>query len=500
MTLDPAPTRRRGWSLRRRLVVGILALLAVVSLVVGGLSVLALRQSLVGRLDDQVRDAVARAETPFGAPGPGDVDGDGDEDPTRDGEPGNRIGTLVLRLDGDRVVRAEFTQDDGEVVELSDEQVAAITSVALVEDRLQTVRVPGIGEFRIGTGDSRRPGESVIAGLPTADVDRTLGSLALIFALVTLVALAIAALAGRWVVGVALRPLTRVTATARRVAELPLARGEVALAERVPDPDPATEVGQLGSALNRMLEHVESSLRSRQDSEANVRRFVADASHELRTPLASIRGYSELTRRSGLEVPEDIAFALARIEAESIRMSGLVDDLLLLARLDADRDAPVAEDRSGIDRAPVDLGPLVATAVADARAAAPDHDWAWVPPATDVVVRGDANRLHQVVTNLLANARVHTPPGTSVTVRLEVAGSVARLVVEDDGPGIPADLQPRLFERFVRGDGSRSRATGSTGLGLAIVAAVVEAHGGEVAVSSAPGATRFEISLPLASP
>lgn len=497
---DAAPGRR-GWSLRRRLVVGILLLLAMLSLVVGGLSVLALRQSLVGRLDDQVRDAVARAESPFTVPGPGDGDGDADgDDSPRDREPANRIGTLLLRLEGGEVVQAEFTDDDGDVVPLSTEQVAAIVGADLDEGRLETVRVPGLGEFRVGGGDSRRPGESVIAGLPTAEVDRTLGSLTVIFALVTVVALVVAAVAGRWVVGVALRPLARVTATARRVAELPLARGEVALAERVPDPDPATEVGQLGAALNRMLEHVESSLRIRQDSEANVRRFVADASHELRTPLASIRGYSELTRRSGLEVPEDIAFALARIEAESIRMSGLVDDLLLLARLDADREAPDPGARSGIDRSPVDLAALVATAVADARAASPDH--AWIAEATEgeLWVRGDANRLHQVVTNVLANARVHTPPGTRVTIGLERVRGEAVLSISDDGPGIPLDLQPRLFERFVRGDGSRSRATGSTGLGLAIVAAVVEAHQGTVSVDSVPGATRFEIHLPLASP
>lgn len=498
MSATEAATPRRGWSLRRRLVVGILLLLAAVSVVVGGLSVLALRQSLVGRLDDQVRDAVTRAEAPLESPGPGDGDGDGDDSPR--GEPGNRIGTLLVVLEGERVIRAEFTGDDGDVVALSEEQVAAVTAVDLDDDRLRTVRVPELGEFRVGAGDARHPGETVIAGLPTAEVDRTLGSLALIFALVTLVALVIAAIAGRWVVGVALRPLARVTATARRVAELPLARGEVALADRVPHPDPATEVGQLGAALNRMLEHVESSLRARQDSEANVRRFVADASHELRTPLASIRGYSELTRRSGLTVPEDIAFALDRIEAESIRMSGLVDDLLLLARLDADRDSPDPGTRAGIDLGPVDLGPLVATALADARAAAPDHEWRWEEPEADVVVRGDVNRLHQVVANLLANARVHTPPGTRVTVRLETRGPRATVIVEDDGPGIPVDLQPRLFERFVRGDGSRSRATGSTGLGLAIVAAVVEAHGGDVTVESRPGATRFEIHLPLASP
>jgi two-component system OmpR family sensor kinase len=473
---------RPPWSLRRRLVVGIVALLAVVSVVVGVSSVVALRQSLVARLDEQVVDAAARAAGPlFG--------GQGDE-------PGNRIGTLVLRQVDGVVVRAEYVTESGEDVELTDGQIARLLALDVREQPV-SVDLGDLGEFRVVARERPAPGDTTtIAGLSTADVSATTTNLALIFVLVTFAALLIAALAGTQVVRVALRPLGRVAATARRVAELPLARGQVTLAERVPESDPRTEVGQVGAAFNRMLEHVESALRSRQESEEKVRQFVADASHELRTPLASIRGYSELTRRSGLELPDDIVYALARIESESVRMTSLVEELLLLARLDAGQE---------LVHGTVDLVPLLADAVSDAHAASPEHHWRVEAADQPVVVVGAANRLHQVVGNLLANARVHTPAGTTVTVSVTTEGpasdgGAAVLTVADDGPGIPADLQPVLFERFARGDASRTRATGSTGLGLAIVAAVIEAHRGSVTVQSRPGATRFIVRLPLAAP
>jgi two-component system OmpR family sensor kinase len=333
----------------------------------------------------------------------------------------------------------------------------------------------------------------VVVGQSLADINTTTTNLLLIFALVTLVALIAAGVAGTIVVRVALRPLGRVVATATRVSELQLAKGEVALADRVPDADTDThtEVGQVGAALNRLLGHVESALVARQASEDKVRQFVADASHELRTPLASIRGYSELTRRGGHRLPDDVVRSLARIESESIRMTSLVEDLLLLARLDAGRELVLGE---------VDLVPLVADAVSDAHAAAPDHEWPLQTPTSAVVVTGDGARLHQVVANLLANARTHTPAGTRVTTSLSVEGGDALIAVADDGPGIPPGLLPVLFERFARGDGSRSRVTGSTGLGLAIVAAVVDAHHGTVTVQSTPGDTRFVVRIPLRLP
>jgi two-component system OmpR family sensor kinase len=252
----------------------------------------------------------------------------------------------------------------------------------------------------------------------------------------------------------------------------------------VPDPDPDTEIGKVGIALNRMLDHVGDALKARHDSETRVRQFVADASHELRTPLAAIRGYAELTRRSGEEVSPQIAHAMSRVESEAVRMTSLVEDMLLLARLD---------DGRPLERTEVDLSRLVLDVVGDARISAPEHRWKIALPEDPVTITGDVQRLHQVVGNLLSNARTHTPPGTTVTTGLTVHSGRVAITVTDDGPGIPEGLE--VFERFARGDSSRSRAAGSTGLGLSIVAAVVGAHDGEVTVQSVPGKTTFTVSL-----
>jgi two-component system OmpR family sensor kinase len=259
-----------------------------------------------------------------------------------------------------------------------------------------------------------------------------------------------------------------------------------------PDTDPRTEVGQVGGALNRMLDHVTHALTARQASETRVRRFVADASHELRTPLASIRGYAELTRRFGGPLGDDAQHNISRIESEAQRMTSLVEDLLLLARLDAQRELEESE---------VDLSRLLVDVVSDAHAAGRDHTWDLELPDEPVIVRGDDARLHQVFANLLANARVHTPADTRVTVELaKPVHDTVTVLVRDTGPGIPAELQPNLFERFVRGDSSRNRKTGSTGLGLSIVNAVVQAHHGSVSVESAPGSTTFAVRLPVHQP
>ncbi len=256
---------------------------------------------------------------------------------------------------------------------------------------------------------------------------------------------------------------------------------------RVPDADPGTEVGQVGAAMNRMLRHVERALAARHASEQRVRQFVADASHELRTPLAAIRGYAELTRRVRDEVPPDVTHAIGRVESEAARMTTLVEDLLLLARLDSGR--PLA-------REPVELSRLVVDAVGDAHIADPSRRYQLDLPAEPVVAPGDEQRLHQVLANLLANARTHTPPETLVTVALAGGADEVRLTVADNGPGIPPALLPDIFQRFARADTSRSRAAGSTGLGLSIVDAVVAAHGGRVEVASRPGDTVFAVHLP----
>jgi two-component system OmpR family sensor kinase len=286
-----------------------------------------------------------------------------------------------------------------------------------------------------------------------------------------------------------LRPLRQVADTALQVTAMPLARGEIGTTVRVPEEltDERTEVGAVGAALNTMLAHVERALDERHRSELQVRQFVADASHELRTPLTTIHGYAELSRRTRPVDPEQLSRAMAKVEAEATRMSTLVEDLLLLARLDAGR--PLARDE-------VDLTRLALEAVGDARVVGRDHRWQLDLPDEPVTVPGDEQRLHQVLTNLLNNARRHTPPGTSVVVGVHPDDRDVVLSVHDDGPGLPAGLGGSAFERFTRGDSARTRESGGAGLGLSLVQAITAAHGGTVTVDSRPGHTRFEVRLP----
>lgn len=487
-----APKARRPWTLRRRLVVTVVALLALVSIIIGVVSVTILRASLQDELDQQLVSAVDRSRTVLeGGPGrPGLLSPSSPSAIDILNGPAQQPGTLALVFDG-ATITAGYTDETGVIQMLSADQVRSLVENASATGAV-TVNLGGtIGSYRV-VAAATRTGVSYLIGLPLRNVDSTATNLGLIIALVSLAGVLVVAAIAAWIVRLALRPLQRVTETAVRVSELPLDRGEVTLVDRVPeeDTDPRTEVGRVGSALNRMLDHVDLALETRQASENKVRQFVADASHELRTPLTSIRGYAELTRRSGQELPPDTAHALSRIESESVRMTALVEDLLLLARLDEGRE---------LERQPVDLTILLVDAVSDAHAAGPDHVWNLDLPDEPVEGIGDQHRLHQVIANLLTNARVHTPAGTTVTTALAKEDDRAIITVTDDGPGIPESLQSTLFERFARGDSSRFRgaATGSTGLGLSIVKAVVTAHGGTVSVTSQPGETRFTVSLPL---
>ncbi|WP_199184345.1 HAMP domain-containing sensor histidine kinase [Cryobacterium sp. Y62] len=504
------PSRRLPWTLQRRLVLTVVGLLALVSITIGIVSVVILRASLVDRLDLQLASAADRSRTALGD-GIGDNDGDSLGDlpgnphfgtPTADSilsGPAQPPGLLALVYDGTSITTGYTDDASGEIESLTSEQVQLLAD-HVNQSTPVTVHLGGeLGEYRV-QAETSRTGTLYLVGLPLSGVAATAAQLALIVGLVSLVGLVIVAIIAAWVVRLALRPLQRVTATAIRVAQLPLDRGEVSLDDRVPsgDTDPRTEVGRVGAALNRMLDHVDLALEARQASERKVRQFVADASHELRTPLASIRGYSELTRRSGQELPPDAMHALGRIESESVRMTGLVEDLLLLARLDEGRE---------LDLQPVDLTMLLVDAVSDAHAAGPDHVWNLELPEEPIEATGDEPRLRQVIANLLANARVHTDAGTTVLVALAGHDERAVITVTDDGQGIPEELTATLFERFARGDSSRFRAanttgaprsTGSTGLGLAIVAAVIAAHHGEVTVDSRPGRTTFRVALPLA--
>lgn len=497
--IDTTASRRARapWTLRRRLVIAVVALLALVSLAIGAVSVTILRASLLDGLDSQLNSAVERSrvvldgQTARGNPGSNEAFAAPTADNILNG-PAQQPGTLALVFDG-ATITAAYTDETGAITDLTAPQINALIEEASQAHPVSVDFGGSLGDYRIQVGLTPF-GTAYIIGLPLASVDGTVAELAAIITLVSLVGLLVVAALAAWIVRLALRPLTRVTGTATRVAELPLDRGEVELVERVSaeDADPRTEVGRVGAALNRMLDHVDVALETRHASERKVRQFVADASHELRTPLASIRGYSELTRRSGQDLPSDAVHALDRIESESVRMTGLVEDLLLLARLDEGRE---------LEREPVDLTLLLIDAVSDAHAADHDHTWDLDLPEEPIQAIGDAARLHQVFTNLLANARVHTPAGTTVIVALHAEDTKAVITVTDDGPGIPTELQSRLFERFARGDTSRYRGvgTGSSGLGLAIVQAVVAAHHGTVTVDSEPGKTQFRVELPLGS-
>ncbi|MFE3181435.1 sensor histidine kinase [Streptomyces violascens] len=479
---------RRPWSLRTRLVVSAVALLAVVGAVIGTVTVLAMGANLQRQLDDQLRAGTAGHMIGRDAPpGFGTLDGTGlDMIVRKPGNPLHTVGAGVLSvggLTGKQTVEAPDGRG-GTTQSLSAEQTGALAAVPK-DGKVHSVTIPGLGDYR-AVWDREN---TFVLGFPTDRLDATVNTLVLVVICVTAAGLVAAGIAGAAIVGVALRPLRRVAATATRVSELPLHSGEVALHERVPgaEADARTEVGQVGAALNRMLDHVHEALSARQESETRVRQFVADASHELRTPLASIRGYAELTRRGREDVGPDTRHSLGRIESEAARMTGLVEDLLLLARLDAGR--PLSYEST-------DLSALVVDVVGDAHAAGQGHKWLLELPDEPVAVRGDRERLQQALVNLLANARTHTPPGTTVTARVEVRGPRVVVEVEDTGPGIPPALLPHVFERFARGDASRSRNAGSTGLGLAIVQAVVGAHGGRVTVRSGPGQTVFGVELP----
>ena len=324
---------------------------------------------------------------------------------------------------------------------------------------------------------------TLVVAFPTTDISSTLGHLVWIETLVTAGVLLLLGALSWWIVRRGLRPLDDMTETAGAIAQGDLAR-------RVPDAGGGTEVGRLGVALNAMLANIEQAFAARAASEERLRRFLADASHELRTPLTSIRGYAEMFDRGARDRPEDLATSMRHIRSEADRMSELVNDLLLLARLDQERP---------LEHARVELGDVVEAAVDSARVSAPDRAISYSHPRS-VAVEGDASRLRQVVDNLLANAARHTPPGTPVDVRLGTDATSALLEVEDRGPGVAPEDEARIFEPFHRADDSRARATGGMGLGLAIVAAITRAHGGTAGVRPNPaGGATFWVTLPLAA-
>ena len=530
-------------SLRTRLVVGVLGLVLVMAAVMSSFSTVSLRHTLMARTDSQLMAAAQRAadkrhdltqearkasdeavqegtEKPGGQP---DGAGGADGDPGKQGVPpgldaaGQSTGTLTLitaQTSASSSEAAAYIDKDGHYAAISKEDCRLLLSEA-TEDHPVTVHLHHLRSYRVVATRDEASGSTVITGLSLEGDKGLIRTQLLIELAVALVGALVVALAGRTMVRSALAPLERVARTAHRVASQPLERGEVSIEDRVEkaDLDSSAEVGQVGGALNTLLGHVESALTARQRSETQVRQFVADASHELRTPLASIRGYTELIRREGADadLPEEATYALERVHSESVRMTALVEDLLLLARLDAGRE---------LRREEVDLVGLLVDTVADARAAGPDHDWrldlAVLEPPADAtadeaedflpeppLVIGDEARLRQVIVNLLANARVHTPAGSHVTATLARERDTLIVRIHDDGPGIAPDVRDRLFERFARGDSSRERRTGSTGLGMSIALAIVQSHGGSIDVDSSTApedhGTTFTVRLPAAA-
>ena len=630
MNAPPPPSALHPRSLRTRLVVGVLGLVLVMAAAMGALSTLTLRHTLMNRLDDQLTAASHRADVrrhgtkhdesalnddsrrsaedaangekreepadpssagPTAAPSsassgqpPGACETRGPDGakpvPAGLDAAGQPTGTLTLIASGARddqndggadlassTVTAGYIDDDGRYQELTRAECEALLSLE-ANGRPVTVDIGSLGSYRVLAAKDAETGDIVITGLSMKVDNALVRTQLLIEGAIAVAGTLVVALAGRVMVRSSLAPLARVACTAERVASQPLAHGEVSIDERVPEADlgSSLEVGQVGSALNTLLGHVDEALTARQRSETQVRQFVADASHELRTPLASIRGYAELIAREGADaaLPEEAVHALDRVHSESLRMTRLVEDLLLLARLDAGRELRHDE---------VDLVGILLDAVSDAHAAGPDHTWdldlAVLDAPADLseneledfepeppLVLGDEARLRQVMVNLLANARVHTPAGSHVTVTLtrrsaagadggprDGAGTEASagppagartstgfsaragapggpparavrggeelvITIADDGPGIDPEVRSRMFERFARGDASRERRTGSTGLGMSIALAIIQSHGGTLTVDSqqapegspedAPHGTAFTVTLPAA--
>jgi two-component system, OmpR family, sensor kinase len=482
-------------SLRTRLILGVIAVAAVGLLAADVATYSSLRSFLFDRTDSSLNDAhqaVEFASQPHhDGPGP-----DGDNGAGRHDEGRLRLGPLtsavrgyyvqVRRPNGSVVFGGAAAQFSGGEQE-SPPRLPTKLSLPGTPDAdgesarfFSTTARDGSIRYRVRAWTTGASPYTFILAAPLANVDSTLHRLLWIELLVTALVLAALAVLGLWVVRLGLRPLAAIGVTAAKIAD-----GD--LTQRIERADERTEVGRLGLALNRMLGQIEMGYRAREASEQKLRRFVADASHELRTPLAAVRAYAELFGRGAAERPEDLERSMRGISRESERMSVLVDDLLLLARLDEGRP---------LERELVRLDEVVGEAVDAARAVDPERP---IEASLDeATVLGDRDRLRQTVDNLLANVRAHTPAGTPAHVALRAADGHAVVDVSDQGPGLDDDQLAHVFERFYRTDASRARTSGGVGLGLSIVAAIAAAHGGEaIALANGSGAT-FRVDLPLA--
>lgn len=462
-------------SIKTRLVIIISVLVLVAFVIVGTVTVTATKARMIDRVDATLVQA-------SGKDGHGIPVGGGPEEP---GFPSSKRSIASLTFDAQgNLIRSEPSGFSDSPDALPN---VASLGVSGMRDRIGTpFTIGAVGESKVtyrALIQSGNDGQLQVVAAPLSDVNSTIRGLILIIVFTSLSVLAGVVFVVWFVVRHGLRPIDSMIDTAGLIAT-----GD--LSQRVEYEASTNEVGKLGQALNEMLTQVESSFKAKEESERRLRQFAADASHELRTPLTSIRGYAELFRSGAASDPDTLKRVMLRIESESARMGKLVDDLLLLARLDQGRS---------LRHDPIDLVPVIENAAADARAVEPDRQITVEAPDR-VVVIGDADRLKQVIDNLLANARVHTERSAPVHVSIERKGSIVVVAVADSGPGIdPRDLE-HVFDRFYRVDSARTRARGGTGLGLSIVASIVEAHGGKVSVESMLGrGTTFKFSLPVAS-
>lgn len=507
------------WHLRTRLVLVAMALLVAICGAVGIVSYASMDLFLTRQLDTQLQQASDRVRE-FGRSG-------GRSDPLE--ARGQGVGTLNARIVDDSVRSAGFLAEDASRKSLTDEDDEILLKLSPRDQPVN--RILSAGSYRLVAAQAQN-GDVMVTGLPLAEKQNTLASLVWTTVIVSAGGLVVIGLAGTALIRRTMKPLDQLSEVATQVSRLPLDAGEVGLAVRVPASaaNPGTEVGSVGHALNLMLDNVSNALEARQESEMKVRQFVADASHELRTPLTAIRGYTELMRMTEHFTP-DGQKSLARVQSQSERMTTLVEDLLLLARLDEGQPLKLSD---------VDLTQLAVETVSDEKVMAPDRVWQLELPEEPVVVRGDATQLHQVLANLLSNARKHTGPGTTVVTGVGRAPDGSALVtVTDNGPGIAPEFVGRVFARFTRADASRKNpapvttpaavrrplphlplrpprspsaatastespsptsAEGTSGLGLSIVQSIVEAHGGTVSVTSVPGRTEFVVRLPAPNP
>src|SRR5437868_13461753 len=464
-------------SLRGRLLIGVISLVVIGLLVANLATYLALQNFLVGRVDAQLRAGVDEVANTLGAPSRGPIQ-----------HTAFPVGTVAELLNPDGSVATVKVVGQGFGTPAS--AVTPVLPRSLPNNGADTPANPftvegsdHATEFRMTDwSEGRFGGQYIVLAVPLTDVQSTLRGLLLMETLISLAVVAGTAVLALLIINIGLRPLRRMGATAGEIAAGDYSR-------RVEPATARTEIGRLGLALNAMLTQIEAAFAQRTASERRLRRFIADASHELRTPLTSVRGYSEMLRRGAAASPVDADLARRRIEEESVRMSALVDDMLLIARLDQGRP---------LETEPVDLQVIARDAAADARVVAPQREITLEAPDR-VVVSGDATRLRQVVGNLVRNALVHTPGTTPIEISVTTLNGTARLSIADHGSGLRTEDRERIFEPFYRADPSRSRDSGGAGLGLSIVNAVVVAHGGRVDVkeTSGGGAT-FEVELPLA--